>query len=102
MAAGSKVWTVFSLGAALAAATLARKGLTTSWKLATGKNPPDNPADPNVDLREAVLWALLSGMVFALVKMLATRRAARYYMRSTGNVPPELESEAAEAGVAPA
>ena len=42
----SKIWTAFSLVSALVAATAVRKGLNTSWKAATGKNPPENPADP--------------------------------------------------------
>ena len=54
---GSKVWTLFSLAAALAAAAVAKKSLNTSWRAATGKNPPENPADPDVDVWEAVLWA---------------------------------------------
>ena len=75
----SKVWTVFSLVAALGAAALAKKGLNTSWRAATGKNPPANPADPDVDLWEAVAWAAVSGTFIALARMLATRRAANYY-----------------------
>ena len=50
----SKAWAVFSLVAALAGATAAKKGLSTSWKAATGKEPPANPADPDVNLWEAV------------------------------------------------
>ena len=46
MASSSKVWSIFSLAAALGAAAIAKKGLNTSWKAATGKNPPANPADP--------------------------------------------------------
>ena len=37
----SKLWSVFSLGAAIGAATLAKKALNTSWKAATGKNAKD-------------------------------------------------------------
>ena len=45
MATGSsKVWTVFSLVTALGAAAVARKTLDKSWKVATGKKPPENPA----------------------------------------------------------
>ena len=55
----SKVWTAFSLVAALLAAAAARKALNTGWKAATGK-PPQNPADPDVDIGEAVAWAVLS------------------------------------------
>ena len=86
----SKVWSVFSLVAALGAATMAKKGLDTSWKAATGKKPPANPADPDVDVWEAVAWAATSGTFVALAKMLAQRRAASYYQRSTGQLPPGL------------
>lgn len=68
----SKVWSVFSLVAALGAATVARKALTTGWKAATGKQPPANPADPDVDMKEAVAWAVVSGTLVALARMLAS------------------------------
>ena len=88
---GSKVWTVFSLVSALAAAALAKKTLNTSWRAATGKNPPENPADPDVDVWEAVLWATVSGTIVALARMLAQRKAAGYYKKSAGHLPPQLE-----------
>ncbi len=86
----SKVWSAFSLVAALGAAAVAKKGLDTSWKAATGKQPPANPADPDVDVWEAVAWAALSGTFVALAKMFAQRRAAGYYLKSTGQLPPGL------------
>ncbi len=86
----SKVWSAFSLVAALGAASVAKKGLDTSWRAATGKKPPANPADPDVDVWEAVAWAAVSGTFVALAKMLAQRRAAHYYLRSTGDLPPGL------------
>ena len=88
---GSKVWTVFSLVSALAAAAIAKKGLNTSWRAATGKNPPENPADPDVDVWEAVLWAAVSGTFVALARMLAQRKAAGYYLKSKGHLPPQLQ-----------
>lgn len=87
----SKIWTVFSLVSALAAAAAARKGLNTSWKAATGKNPPENPADPDVDIREAVAWAIVSGVSIGVARMLAQRKAASYYAKSTGHLPPGLK-----------
>ena len=89
----SKVWSVFSLVSALGAAALAKKGLNASWKAATGKKPPENPADPDVQLREAVMWAAASGTFIALARMLAQRRAAHYYFKSTGKLPPELQKD---------
>ena len=88
---GSKIWTVFSLVSALAAAAIAKKGLNTSWRAATGKNPPENPADPDVDVWEAVLWAAVSGTLVALARMFAQRKAAGYYLKSKGELPPQLQ-----------
>ena len=88
----SKVWTVFSLVAGLGAAAVTRKLLDRSWKAAAGKNPPENPADPDVSLGEAVLWASVTGATVALARMIAQRRAASYYARSTGHLPPGLRA----------
>jgi hypothetical protein len=89
----SKAWSVFSGVAALAGATLAKKALNGGWKAATGKNPPDNPADPDVAMAEAVAWAAASGTLVALAKMYAQRRAAGYYLKSTGELPPPLRKD---------
>jgi hypothetical protein len=90
----SKVWGIFSLIAALVAATAARKALNASWRAATGKPPPANPASPDVEMREALLWAAASGTIVAVARMLATRRAAQYYARSTGHLPPGVTDDA--------
>jgi uncharacterized protein DUF4235 len=101
MASGSKVWSVFSLGAALGAAAVAKKTINSSWKAATGKNPPANPADPDVAIWEAVAWAAVSGTFIALARMLATRKAATYYAKSTGHLPPDLVKDDQDADKAP-
>jgi hypothetical protein len=88
---GSKMWTLFSLAAALTAAAVAKKTLNTSWRAATGKNPPENPADPDVDVWEAVMWAGISGTIVGLARMLAQRKAASYYKASVGELPPQLQ-----------
>jgi hypothetical protein len=93
----SKMWTVFSLVSALLAATAARKGLNTSWKVATGKQPPENPADPDVDIWEAVAWATVSGVAIGVARMLAQRKAANYYARSTGHLPPGVQKDGQKA-----
>jgi hypothetical protein len=89
----SKIWSVFSLVSALGAAALAKKGLNAGWRTATRKKPPENPADPDVALREAVAWAVFSGAFVGLARMLAQRRAASYYARSTGRLPPGLNKD---------
>ena len=89
----SKVWSAFSLVSALGSAAVAKKALDGGWKAATGKQPPANPADPDVDLWEAVAWAAASGTFVALAKMFAQRRAAGYYLKSTGELPPGLRKD---------
>jgi hypothetical protein len=87
----SKMWSVFSLAAALGAAAVTRKLVDAAWRAATGKHPPDNPADPDVAVGEAVVWAVVTGAFVAVARMLAQRRAADYYRRSAGKLPPQLE-----------
>jgi Protein of unknown function (DUF4235) len=88
-----RLWTVFSLVSALLGAALAKKALDTGWKAATGKHPPENPADPDVAMGEAVAWAVVSGTFVALARMIAQRRAANYYARSAGHLPPQLQKD---------
>src|SRR5436190_10111207 len=92
---GTKIWSAFSLGAAIVSAGLARKAIDKSWKISTGKTPPENPADPDVDVWEAVAWATVTGAAVALAKMYAQRRAAHYYLKSTGELPLPLRKDSA-------
>jgi hypothetical protein len=89
----SKVWSVFSLAAALGGAAVARKAIDRAWQISTGRKPPENPADPDVQVWEAVAWVTTTGAVVALARMFAQRRAARYYLRSTGELPPPLRKD---------
>ncbi|HWJ83422.1 MAG TPA: DUF4235 domain-containing protein [Nocardioides sp.] len=89
----SKVWSVFSIAAALGAAAVARKALDKGWQISTGKEPPENPADPDVEVWEAVAWVTVTGAVVALARMFAQRRAAGYYLKSTGELPPPLRKD---------
>jgi hypothetical protein len=91
MASGSKVWSMMALASTVGAGIAARKAITTSWKVATGKEPPQNPADPDVSLGEAVAWAMFSGVAIGVARMLASRKAANYYRRTTGHLPPNLQ-----------
>lgn len=98
----SKVFSAFSLVAAIGAAAVAKKALTTAWRAATGKNPPANPADPDVGMGEAVMFAAVSGTLIGVARMLAARRAAGYYAKSTGHLPPQLKKDGQDASEAAA
>ena len=88
---GSLVWRIIGTGSTVLAAAAAQKGLSAAWKVATGDDPPTIPEDPETTWTEAIAWAVLSGAVLGLARLIATRRAARFYMRSTGELPKALE-----------
>jgi hypothetical protein len=68
---------ITSAAAAMAAAFVARKVITLAWTKATGKEPPMHPEDPQVGLREALSWSMLTGVTVEAARLLATRAAAR-------------------------
>jgi hypothetical protein len=63
------------------AAFLARKILSFGWTKVTGKEPPEHPEDPQVALREALIWGIVLGAGVHTARMLATRATSR---RSAG------------------
>lgn len=85
-------WRIFGGLAAVLAGIAARKGLVQAWRLATGDDPPANPEAPDTSWQEALGWAVVSGAAMGLARMLATRKAASYYRRSTGHLPPGMEA----------
>jgi hypothetical protein len=79
------------LGAAILAGVAARKVLTAAWRKGTGDDPPANPESPDTTWLQAIGWALASGAAVGVARMLATRKAADYYRKSAGHLPPEME-----------
>jgi hypothetical protein len=79
---------------ALAAGVVATRVLDVIWSTATGRKPPSTPESPDIAHREALVWAAVSGMAIGVAKTYATRRAARYWLRSTGELPPGMADDA--------
>lgn len=67
---------VVALITTLGATAVAKKIADATWKLAAGKEPPSDPADPELELKEAVVWAVVSGAIISLVRMFIARRLA--------------------------
>jgi hypothetical protein len=63
--------------AALGAAFITRKVVTTAWTKTTGKEPPENPEDPEVGWAEAMGWAVMMGVAVSIARLLATRLVHR-------------------------
>lgn len=87
---GAASWRALGGLSAVLAAVVARKLATSGWKLVTGREPPVNPEDPDVTWQEALGWAVASGALIGVARLLAARKAANYYRRSTGSLPPNL------------
>jgi hypothetical protein len=92
---GKAGYKIMAMGSALLGAALARKILTIAWKAATGKEPPANPEHPDVTWGEAASWAVASGVVVGLVKLIAQRQVAATWHRASGELPPGMEETAA-------
>jgi hypothetical protein len=88
---GALVWKILGTAAAVGATVVARKLVTSGWTATTGKEPPANPEDPDVSWPEAIGWAVASGAVVGVARLMATRKAAAYYAKSAGHPPKSLQ-----------
>jgi hypothetical protein len=77
-----KAHNVISLVTMLGATAVAKKAVDATWKMGARRKPPTDPTDPDVQLREAMLWAVLSGAAIGVAKMWASRRVAASARRS--------------------
>ena len=68
-------------GMLIAGSFLARRAADEVWGLVSDDPPPD-PDDPEQDLREALIWSLISGVLVGLTRLLLRRRFARRRPRS--------------------
>ena len=81
-------WTIVASGTALAMGFAARQALKGSWRLATGEDPPENPAERDVSWGQALAWAGASAAVVAVSRLLARRGATAGWEHIVGARPP--------------
>lgn len=79
-------WNGLTTLSAIGGATLARQIATKLWR--GSEDPPLNPADRRVDWREAMLWAVLSGLGAGIMRMLSRRATAAGWEKVVGETPP--------------
>lgn len=87
-----KAWNAVASGAAIGAVVLTRPLVERSWRLAFRSEPPGNPAHEDVAWRDAVMWALFTGALVGLIRLVAQRVAAGAWQKATGNYPEALAS----------
>ncbi|MDQ6910706.1 MAG: DUF4235 domain-containing protein [Actinomycetota bacterium] len=82
---------VGALSGAVAGA-MTRKVLTATWRSVRGGDPPTNPASPQTQWSEALIWAVASGVAMAVTRLIAQRGAAEAWRAKTGDYPEGLET----------
>ena len=92
MASEKLLWRGVGMGAGIAAAFVTRKLLRGAWHVTTGNDPPGNPAAPDTTWREAISWAVASGVAIAVARLVAQRGAAEAWRAAKGHYPEGLET----------
>jgi Protein of unknown function (DUF4235) len=85
-----KVWNAVASGAAIGAVVLTKPLIERAWRLAFRAEPPGNPAHQDVSWRDAILWALVTGALVGVIRLVAQRVAAGAWQKARGGYPEEL------------
>ena len=83
------LWNTYAGLVGAATTVLAAKAVNAVWELATGDAPPE-PNDPEVPLRQALTWAIASGVGIGLSQLLVNRLAAGQWTRVMGTRAPSF------------
>ena len=94
-----RLWTLYSRSASVLAAVSSAQAVNLVWRASLGRRAPASPENPEVTMREAVAWAIVSGSAAQLARVIATRRAVDYWVRSTGQLPPGIKPSQITPGV---
>lgn len=87
-----KVWNGVASGAAVGAVFLTKPLVERAWRLAFRSEPPGNPAHQDVSWRDAILWALVTGALVGVIRLVAQRLAAGAWAKARGDYPKALAS----------
>jgi Protein of unknown function (DUF4235) len=89
---GKRTWKLYDKAATVFAGIASARAADLVWRAAVGRQAPKDPRNPQVSWREAATWVALSGAATQLARVFATRKAADYWVRSTGHLPPGMKS----------
>lgn len=89
---GEKLWSLATTGAAIGGGIMAKKVAEGGWTFITGKEPANNPADPDTDWVESIIFALITGAFVQFVKVLVNRQSTQAFKKSTGRLPKSAQA----------
>lgn len=87
-----QVWNGLASAAAIGAVMATRPVVERVWKLAFRREAPGNPASQDVSWSDALLWALFTGALIGVIRLLAQRTAAAGWAKVRGDYPHALAS----------
>lgn len=87
-----QVWNGVASVAALGAVAATKPLVEKVWKGLSGKEAPGNPAHQDVSWGEAVMWALVTGALVGVIRLLAQRAAASAWAKARGDYPEALRT----------
>ena len=70
-----------ALVAAMGATLLARNALQAGWEQAFKRQAPKNPASPEVNWKEALVWGAASGAMVGLARIASRRLSSKAYQK---------------------
>lgn len=87
-----RMWKGIATGAAVGGVAVTKPLVERGWRRIVGSEPPGNPAADDVAWRDAILWALVTGAVVGMIRLLAQRAAAGAWQKVRGSYPEALGS----------
>ncbi len=74
-------WTAVGFLAAAAGAVVARKLIESGWRTTTGQEPPKDPASEEDTWVQTMTWAVATGALVGVVRVLSRRGARSAWRR---------------------
>jgi hypothetical protein len=87
-----KIWNGLASGAAVGAVMATKPLVERTWRAVFRSEPPGNPAHQDVAWRDAILWAVFTGALVGVIRLVAQRAAAGAWQKATGSYPKTLAS----------
>jgi hypothetical protein len=87
-----QMWNGVASIAAVGAVAATKPLVERTWKLVSGREAPGNPAHQDVSWGEAIMWALLTGALVGVIRLLAQRAAASAWAKARGDYPEALRT----------
>lgn len=87
-----QVWNGVASASAIGAVMATKPLVEKIWKAVARREAPGNPAHRDVSWGEALAWALVTGALVGVIRLLAQRTAASAWAKATGDYPESLRT----------